>query len=148
MTSYRQMFYHILFHTKGSMPTLNSDSKDIYNYMWGIVKNKKSKLYQINGVEDHIHLLVDIHPSNAVADFMKDLKAYSGSWIKQSNAHPDFSGWADGYGCFTSSIHEKDRLINYIKGQKEHHKKESFEQEYRRLLIDNGIEIDERYFLK
>jgi putative transposase len=148
MTSYRQMYYHIMFHTKGSKPTLNSDSKDIYSYMWGIVKNKKSKLYQINGVEDHIHLLVDIHPSNAVADFMKDLKAYSSSWIKQSKAHPNFSGWADGYGCFTCSINEKDRLINYIKGQKEHHKKESFEQEYRRILIENGIEIDERYFLK
>jgi REP element-mobilizing transposase RayT len=130
------------------MPTLNSDSTDIYNYMWGIIKNKKSKLYQINGVEDHIHLLVDIHPSIAVSDFMRDLKAYSSSWINQSNAHPDFSGWADGYGCFTCSMHEKDRLINYIKGQKEHHKKESFEQEYRRLLIENGIEIDERYFLK
>jgi REP element-mobilizing transposase RayT len=130
------------------MPTLNSDSTDIYNYMWGIIKNKKSKLYQINGVEDHIHLLVDIHPSIAVSDFMRDLKAYSSSWINQSNAHPDFSGWADGYGCFTCSMHEKDRLINYIKGQKEYHKKESFEQEYRRLLIENGIEIDERYFLK
>ena len=148
MTSYRQMYYHILFHTKGSKPTLNSDSTGIYNYMWGIIKNKNSKLYQINGVEDHIHLLVDIHPSIAVSDFMRDLKAYSSSWINQSNVHPDFSGWADGYGCFTCSIHEKDRLINYIKGQKEHHKKESFEQEYRRLLIENGIEIDERYFLK
>jgi len=71
---------------------MNSDSTDIYNYMWGIIKNKKSKLYQINGVEDHIHLLVDIHPSNAVADFMKDLKAYSSSWIKQSKRASKFFG--------------------------------------------------------
>lgn len=148
MTSYRQMFYHVIFHTKSNKASLDADSKDVYNYLWGIVKNKKSKLYQINGIENHIHLLVDIHPSIAVAKLMQDLKAYSSAWIKQSKAHPKFIGWADGYGCFTSSVHEKDRLINYIKIQKEHHKTETFEEEYRRLLIENGIEIDEKYFLK
>lgn len=148
MTSYRQLFYHVIFHTKKNKPTLDADAKDVYNYLWGIVKNKKSKLYQINGIENHIHMLVDIHPTIAVADFMQDLKAYSSAWIKQSKNHQKFTGWADGYGCFTSSIHEKDRLINYIKIQKEHHKTETFEDEYRRLLIENGVEIDERYFLK
>ncbi|WP_339867721.1 IS200/IS605 family transposase [uncultured Algoriphagus sp.] len=148
MTSYRKMFYHIIFHTKMNKPTLNPDSKDVYNYLWGIVKNKKSKLYQINGIENHIHMLIDIHPSNAVADFMQDLKAYSSAWVKQAKAHPKFTGWADGYGCFTCSIHEKDRIITYIKGQKEHHKTETFEDEYRRILIEHGIEIDEKYFLK
>tara|TARA_R110002072_G_C7586068_1_gene502603 strand:+ start:77 stop:505 length:429 start_codon:yes stop_codon:yes gene_type:complete len=142
------MFYHVIFHTKSSKPTLDADAKDVYNYLWGIVKNKKSKLYQINGIENHIHLLVDIHPTIAVADFMQDLKAYSSAWIKQSKNHSKFTGWADGYGCFTSSVHDKDRLINYIKIQKEHHTTETFEEEYRRLLIENGIEIDERYFLK
>ena len=92
MTSYRQMFYHIIFHTKMNKPTLNPDSKDVYNYLWGIVKNKKSKLYQINGIENHIHMLIDIHPSNAVADFMQDLKAYSSAWVKQAKAHPKFTG--------------------------------------------------------
>ncbi|RAI95179.1 IS200/IS605 family transposase [Algoriphagus yeomjeoni] len=148
MTSYRQLFYHVIFHTKGNNTTLNTDARDVYNYLWGIVKNKKSKLYQINGIENHIHLLVDIHPTIAVADFMQDLKAYSSAWIKQSKNHPKFTGWANGYGCLTNSIHEKDRLIKYIKGQKEHHKTESFEDEYRRLLNEHGIEIDERYFLK
>jgi REP element-mobilizing transposase RayT len=142
------MYYQIIFHPKMNKNTLSLDPNDVYNYLWGIVKNKKSKLYQINGVENHIHMLVDIHPANAVADFMKDLKAYSSSWIKESKAHPNFTGRADGYGCFTSSINERDRLINYIKGQKEHHKNETFEDEYRRLLIEQEIEIDERYFLK
>ena len=142
------MFYHVIFHTKNNKSTLDPDAKDVYNYLWGIVKNKKSKLYQINGIENHIHLLVDIHPTIAVADFMQDLKAYSSAWIKQSKNHSKFTGWANGYGCFTSSVHEKDRLINYIKIQKEHYKTETFEEEYRRLLIENGIEIDERYFLK
>lgn len=148
MASYRQIYYHVMFHTKRNEPTLKPEAKDIYNYMWGIVKNKNSKLYQINGVENHIHLLVDIHPSIAVADFMQDLKAFSSSWIKKSRSYPEFKGWARGYGCFTSSYNEKDKLINYIKGQVEHHKTESFEDEYHRLLKENGVELDEKYFLK
>lgn len=148
MTSYRQVYYHIMFHTKRNEPTLKSEAKDIYNYMWGIVKNKNSKLYQINGIEDHIHLLVDIHPSIAVADFMQDLKAFSSSWVKKSGCYPAFKGWANGYGCFTSSVREKDTLIKYIKGQVEHHKTESFEDEYRRLLKENGVDFDEKYLLK
>ncbi|MHA7129543.1 IS200/IS605 family transposase [Algoriphagus namhaensis] len=148
MSSYRQMYYHAMFHTKRNEPTLKPEATEIYNYMWGIVKNKNSKLYQINGTEDHIHLLVDIHPSIAVADFMQDLKSFSSSWIKKSGNYPAFKGWASGYGCFTSSVREKDNLIKYIKRQVEHHKKESFEEEYRRILKENEVEFDEKYFLK
>ena len=79
---------------------------------------------------------------------MRDLKSFSSGWIKQSGLFKDFKGWADGYGCFTVSYREKDQIIGYIKKQKEHHKNISFEEEYRKLLIEQGISIDERYFLK
>ena len=149
MTSYRQLFYHVIFHTKNSENTITEENcKEAYNYIWGIMKNKNSKLYQINGVENHIHLLVDIHPSIAIADFLRDLKSFSSSWMKKSSFFKNFRGWADGYTCMTISFKEKDRIIRYIKNQKEHHKKESFYDEYRRLLLEEGIKIDERYFLK
>lgn len=149
MSSYRQLFYHIVFHTKGAEKTIDDvHCKELYNYIWGIVKNKNSKLYQINGIEDHIHMLVDIHPTIPVSDFVRDVKSYSSGWMKQSGNFLKFKGWADGYGVFSVSFIEKDMIIGYIKKQKEHHKSFSFEEEYRKLLLEQGITIDEKYFLK
>lgn len=148
MTSYRQLFYHIVFHTKGSEKTINdSHCKNLYNYIWGIVKNKNSKLYQINGIEDHIHMLVDIHPTIPVSDFVRDVKSFSSGWMKQAGHFQKFKGWADGYGVFSVSYREKDMIIGYIKKQKQHHRTISFEEEYRKLLLEQDITIDERYFL-
>jgi len=149
MSSYRQLFYHIIFHTKAAKKTIDDlHCKDLYNYIWGIVKNKNSKLYQINGIEDHIHVLVDIHPTIPVSDFVRDVKSFSSSWMKQSGHFPRFKGWAEGYGVFAVSYKEKDMIIGYIKKQKEHHKSFSFEEEYRNLLFEHGIAIDDKYFLK
>ena len=149
MTSYRQIFYHIVFHTKGAEKTIDDiHDKELYNYIWGIVKNKNSKLYQINGIEDHINVLVDIHPTIPVSDFVRDIKSFSSGWMKQSGHFPLFKGWAEGYGVFSVSFREKDMIIGYIKKQKVHHKSISLEDEYRKLLLEHEITIDEKYFLK
>ncbi|MDX5340239.1 MAG: IS200/IS605 family transposase [Cyclobacteriaceae bacterium] len=149
MSSYRQLLYHIVFHTKGAEKTISeSHSKEVYNYIWGIIKNKNSKLFQINGVEDHIHLLVDIHPTIPVSDFVRDVKSFSSGWMRQIGWFTKFKGWAEGYGVFSVSFNKKDVIIGYIKKQKEHHKTISFEMEYRKLLLEEGINLDEKYFLK
>jgi REP element-mobilizing transposase RayT len=130
-----------------SRPALKHDHTDqLYAYITGIIRNKNSHLYRINGVENHIHIISDLHPSIALADFLRDIKASSSKWMKDSGLFPDFNGWAIGYGAFTCSHMNVDKLIDYIKNQQEHHKKVSFEDEYRRLLKEAGIEIDERYF--
>jgi putative transposase len=98
-------------------------------------------------VEDHVHIFSDIHPSSSLADYVKNIKVASSLWLKESGKFPKFTGWQDGYGAFTYSIREKDMIINYIKNQKEHHKTETFYDEYKRLLIENGIEFDEKYLL-
>ncbi len=116
--------------------------------MMGIINNKKSKLYRIGSMPNHIHLLVDIHPTIAVSDFMKELKEYSSKWLSTNLNFPDFEGWPVSFAGFTYNLKEKQTIIDYIKNQKEHHKKLSFEEEYRQFLIENGIVIDERYFLK
>jgi REP element-mobilizing transposase RayT len=119
--------------------------------MWitlGILKEKKCHLYRINGMEDHIHILSDLHPSIALADLMRDMKTSSSVWLKQQDEFKNFKGWADGYAALTKSVHEKEQIINYIKNQQEHHKKESFADEFKRLLIEENIEINEKYFLK
>ena len=147
MSSYRQHLYHIVFRTKDSKPTINQDKSDqLFAYITGLIKNKDSHLYRINGVEDHIHILTDLHPLIAPANFVKDIKVSSSIWIKGSGLFPTFSGWSDGYGSFTCAFKDLDNLIEYIKYQKEHHKKKTFEEEYRILLEEFGIRIDERYF--
>lgn len=110
-------------------------------------KNKKSFLYRINGMPDHIHILVGIHATIALSDFVKELKTSTNPWIKNSGKFPDFKSWGKKYAAFTIRYQEKDTVIEYIKNQREHHKTESFKDEYRRLIIENGIEIDEKYFL-
>jgi REP element-mobilizing transposase RayT len=147
--SYTRLLYHIVFRTKYSKSTIpEAHEKELYAYIMGIVNNKKSKLYRIGGTENHIHLLVDVHPTIALSDFMKELKEYSSKWLAKNPNFPDFEGWAVSFAGFTYSLSDKQTIINYIKNQKKHHKTVSFEEEYRRFLTDNGIEIDERYFLK
>jgi putative transposase len=89
----------------------------------------------------------DLHPSVRLADFIKDIKVATSIWMKEFGFFPAFEGWQDGYGAFTYSSREKEMIINYIKKQKEHHKKEDFLTEYKRLLMENEIEFDEKYFL-
>jgi putative transposase len=147
MSSYRQLLYHLVFRTKDNLPTIKQDHTDqLYTYISGIIKNKNSHLFRINGVENHLHILTDLHPSIALADFMRDVKVSSSLWMKRGDLFPAFNGWADGYGSFTCSYKDEGRLIDYIKNQQEHHRKKSFEDEYRILLIESGVKIDERYF--
>ncbi|MDR2169956.1 MAG: IS200/IS605 family transposase [Planctomycetaceae bacterium] len=147
--SYTCLLYHIVFRTKNSRPTIpEAHEKELYAYIMGIVKNKKSTLYRIGGIENHIHLLVDIHPTIALSDFMKDLKEYSSKWLSKNPNFPDFESWAVSFAGFTYGLNDKQMIINYIINQKSHHKTISFEEEYRRFLTENGINIDERYFLK
>lgn len=147
--SYTCLLYHIVFRTKHGKNTIpEQHEKELYAYIMGIINNKKSKLYRIGGTENHIHVLVDIHPTFAVSDFMKELKEYSSKWLAENKNFPNFEGWAMGFAAFSYSLKDKQTIINYIKNQREHHKAISFEEEYRKLLMENGIEIDERYFLK
>lgn len=148
MGTYRQIYYQIVFATKYRQPTIaEAHCKDLYKYIWGVVKNNKCKLYRINGVEDHIHIFSDLHPSVTLSDLVKDIKVASSIWMKQSGLFPAFVGWQDGYGAFTYSDKDKHRVIDYIKRQKQHHKKEAFYDEYKRLLEEHGIDFDGKYLL-
>jgi putative transposase len=147
MSSYRQLLYHLVFRTKDSLLTIKPDHADhLYEYITGIIRNKNCHLYRINGVENHLHVLTDLHPSLALSDFMREIKVSSSVWMKSNGYFPTFNGWADGYGAFTCSFMDIVRLIDYIKNQQEHHRKKSFNEEYRNLLLESGIHIDERYF--
>ncbi|SEG55379.1 REP element-mobilizing transposase RayT [Halpernia humi] len=146
--SYTQIYYHIIFSTKYRKSVINIEhEEELYKYIWGIIKNKKCTLYRINGMPDHLHIFTSLHPTIRLSDLVKDIKVASNLWMKQSGLFPLFDEWQQGYGAFTYSINDKDVVINYIKNQKKHHLNEDFEKEYRRLLKENEIEFDEKYFL-
>ena len=145
--AYTQILYHIVLRTKRSEPTIAQENvSSLYKYIWGIIKNKKGNLYRINGVEDHIHILSDLHPGFALSDFVKSIKVATSLWMKQSPDFPSFQGWEEGYAAFTYSYKEKETLINYIKKQQEHHQKETTKNELMSLWAENGMEPDIRYF--
>jgi putative transposase len=148
METYTQIIYQIVFGTKRRERTLAKDDREeLYKYITGLLQNKKCHVYRINGVKDHIHILTHIHPSISLADLVKDIKLASTSLIKTQNIFPLFNGWQDGYGAFTYSIREKDKLINYIINQEEHHRIKTFREEYMDLLNEHEIEFEERYLL-
>ena len=147
MPAYRQILYHIVFRTKGSERTISEEhSKDLYKYIWGIIKNKNCVLFQINGMEEHIHFLSDLHPSVALADYIREIKVSTSKWMKASGLFPNFKGWGIKYCALTYAYGDRDIIINYIKNQQEHHKKESFQDEITRLFKENGVVLDEKWF--
>jgi REP element-mobilizing transposase RayT len=139
--SYKQILYHIVLRTKYSEKSIAQHNvSSLYKYIWGIIRNKKGKLYRINGIEDHIHILSDLHPSVSLSDYVKSIKVASSLWMKQSADFPDFRGWEEGYGAFTCSYKEKDKIVRYIINQQAHHKAENTNDECERICKENGIE--------
>ena len=146
MSTFTQILYQIVFSTKNREKVLAKEQREIlFKYIWGILENKKCHLYRIGGVEDHIHIITSIHPSVALSDLVKDVKLASSAMIKDNGLFLHFPGWQVGYGAFTYSIDAKDNLIEYVKNQEKHHRKETFVDEYKRILREFGIEFDEKY---
>lgn len=147
MSTYTQIIYQIVFSTKHRNHTLRGSEERIslYKYIYGILKNNKCKLYQINGVENHIHIATQIHPEVSLSTLVKTIKVSTSHWIKQHHLFPDFAGWAQGYGAFTYTINEKMELVKYIERQDSHHRIITFEKEFRELLKKHGIDYEERF---
>ena len=92
---------------------IKKNRDELYGYISGIIRNKKCVVYKINGVEDHLHILTDLHPSIALADLIKDIKIASSNYIKEKNLFPGFIGWQSGYGAFLfSALLEKSHVTS------------------------------------
>lgn len=146
MSTFTQILYQIVFSTKRRGRTLNRENRiGLFKYISGILLNKNCHLYHINGVEDHLHIVTHLHPSISLASLVKDIKLASSKYIKEDGLFPSFNGWQDGYAAFTYSIESKNRLIEYVKNQEEHHKSRSYKEELIKLLREHGVEYDEKY---
>ena len=148
MSTFTQILYHIVFSTKHREMSLSYDKRpELFKYIWGVIAEKKSHPYWINGVEDHLHIATHVHPSVALSSLIKDIKLASIYFVKENHLFRNFGGWQDGYAAFTISYRDKDGLINYIKNQEEHHKTVSYKEELIALFEEHGIEFDEKYLL-
>ncbi len=146
MGTFTQILYQIVYSTKNRKPTLHKDNRpELFKYVWGVLKNKKCHLYRIGGVEDHIHIVTHIHPMVALAPLVKDIKVSSTEHIKSRGLFPDFDGWQVGYSAFTYAYEARDNLIEYVKNQEEHHKTMTFLEELKTLLLEHGIDFNEKY---
>ena len=146
MNSYRQILYHIVFCTYNRENTIPIDQQEaLYKYIWGIITKRKGILYRINGMENHIHILSDLLLSLLFLILLKRLKTASNAWMKETGKYPKFTSWAEGSCSLTCAYRDKEMIVSYIKNQKEHHEKITFEDEYRALLKEQGVEVDERY---
>ena len=146
MSTYTQILYQIVFSTKNREKTLiEKDRERLFHFIWGILENKNCHLYQIGGVEDHLHIITHLHPAVSLASLVKDIKLGTSHFIKTNDLLPNFSCWQEGYGAFTYDSSAKSNLIRYVQNQKEHHSTRSFREEYTQLLNDHGIEFDEKF---
>lgn len=119
--------------------------EEVYKYITGIVRNQGQKLIAINGIADHIHILIGLKPSMALADLMRDVKADSANFInKKKWLHGRFS-WQDGYGAFSYDHSQLDTVVRYIQNQEKHHRRRTFKHEYLALLRKFDIAFDAKY---
>lgn len=140
MSAVSSMFHVVINTYRRQMTIPDETSEHMYRYIWSIIKSHGCKLYRINGIGNHIHMLIELSPTMALSDLVRDIKQGSSKWAKQQVYFPQFSGWGKEYGAFSCGFREKDAIINYIINQREHHKVVSFEDEYRLMLEQFGVE--------
>ena len=133
--------FHIVINTLSREMTIPDDaSEQLYRYISTIVKSRSSRLVRINGIGNHVHLLVELSPTMALCDLVRDIKQGSSKWASRQPCFPHFRGWGKEYGAFSCSIRDKEKIINYINNQREHHRAKTFEDEYRQMIERSRLE--------
>ena len=145
-SSHHGILIHVVFSTKQRFKILHKDWRDdLFAYMGGIATEHKSKLLRSGGVEDHVHLLMKIHPKFAISDTIKLIKGNSSRWINDNKKIAARFEWQRGYGAFSVSESMSNTVKQYIENQEEHHRQQSFKDEYISFLKKHNIEYDRRY---
>ena len=146
--TYSKLLFHVIFSTKNRSNFLYKNMrKELYKYLCGIAKNEGVRIIRVNGVEDHIHLLLNTSTSIAPANIIRTLKSNSCGWIHKRFPQMQEFSWQNGYGIFSVSESAKNKVINYINNQERHHAHISFEEELKIILIKHGVEFDPQHYL-
>jgi REP element-mobilizing transposase RayT len=144
--SYGSLFYHIIFSTKNRVRHIHPDIENrVWSYLGGIARKHSMTAIEIGGIEDHVHALVLAPNRFSPADIAQFLKGDSSKWIHNEFTDLRDFGWQDGYAPFTVSKSIVPDVVHYIKDQRKHHHKKTFQEEYIEFLEKHGVEYDERY---
>ncbi|WP_396195230.1 IS200/IS605 family transposase [Flavobacterium sp.] len=147
--TYTQIHIQFVFTVKYREGLIHLSFKDeLYQYITGIIKNHHHKLLAINGMPDHVHILVGMRPTQSISDLMQDIKGSSSKWINEKKFLKVKFEWQEGYGAFSYSKSQVNSVINYIKNQEQHHATKSFRQEYLEFLELFEVVYDERFIFK
>ena len=147
--SLSKLYVHIIFHVKDERIAIRpEDEKELYAYIGGIIKQNASFPIKINGTGNHIHVLSTLSKNLSLANFVETIKKNSSRWIKTKNIHYQHFAWQGGYAGYSVSQSKIAIVTNYIEHQKEHHKKQSFKDEYLKFLQEYSVNFDENYLWK
>jgi putative transposase len=144
--TYTQLYIHVVFAVKGRANLISKNWEEaLYKYITGIITNKNQKLMVINGMPDHLHILIGIKPDCNLSDLVRDIKANSSKWINENKFVIGKFEWQNGFGAFSVSSSQVQTVVNYIINQKEHHQKKTFREEYIEFLNAYQIEYKPEY---
>ena len=144
--TYTQIYIQVVFAVQGRQCLIRPDQKEeIYKYITGIVTNQGQKMLQINGVADHVHLLIGMKPNIALSDLVRDVKAGSSKFINEKRWIKGKFNWQEGFGAFSYGHSQLDQVIQYIRDQEKHHQQSSFKNEYLTLLRKFDIAFESKY---
>ena len=147
--TYSQVYIQIVFAVKGRENLIGKVWKDeLYRYIAGIIKGKGQKPIIVNGMADHIHVFVGLKPSLAISDLVRDIKNNSSNFINEQKWIKGRFSWQEGFGAFSYSDGDIEKVYNYILNQEEHHKKKSFKEEYIEFLKECKIQFEEKYLFE
>ena len=139
-------YVHIVFSTKNRQPFIDQSIKEeLHAYLGGTCKELGCPVLAVGGVEDHVHILCTLSRNMALSELVGKVKANSSKWIKTKGEQYANFYWQNGYGAFSVNPTETEVVIKYIQNQEEHHKKRTFQEEYRLFLKKYKVEYDERY---
>jgi REP element-mobilizing transposase RayT len=145
-STYLALYYHLIFSTADRQPSIKPEWRSrLHEYLGGTVNKLGGQSLGVGGTNDHVHLLVELQATHCVADFMRELKKASSSWIRSNTPCENFA-WQKGYAALTVSASVVPKVGHYIESQEEHHRKIGFREEVLTLLRRSGVEVDERYF--
>lgn len=144
--SLSKLYVHLIFHVKNNAYLIRQeDENELYAYIGRVIKLSKSIPININGTEDHLHVLCIMSKNISLADLLEDIKRNSSRWIKTKNEYYRNFAWQGGYSGYSVSQSKVEVVDRYIENQKEHHKHHTFREEYLQFLKENGIEYNEEY---
>ena len=144
--SLSKLYVHIVFHVKNNEVLIRTeDEEELYAYIGGIIKANEAFPIKINGTENHLHILTTMSKNISLSKFVEEIKRNSSRWIKTKGDYYHFFAWQGGYSGFSVSQSKVPIVEKYIENQKEHHKKETFQEEYVKFLREYNVDFDEKY---